>query len=94
MHGRPESLVKQQGDFGGCDGDADVDEQRDGGEASDEANYEQNAAGNLDNTHEGRDDVRVGYADLREPAEAESLGEEKFLDAFGEKNPANEDAQQ
>jgi len=49
---------------------------------------------NLHHTDERRGDVRPGNADFGEAADAVSLSEEEFLDSFGEKNPADKNAQQ
>ena len=44
----------------------------------------------LDRAYEGRADLRRRDADLREPADAERLGKNKFLNAFREEHGAHE----
>ena len=49
VHGGPESGLCEHGKFGSRDGDGDIDEQRDGGEARQQAEDEQPAANDFDN---------------------------------------------
>src|SRR5205823_13779677 len=94
VHGGPEALVAEERPLGGDDGDGDIDEQRHGHEAAADAEDEGGAADDLDDSDERRREVRVGDSDFGEAACAEGVRVKKFEDAFGEEDPADDEAEE
>src|SRR5713101_468651 len=85
---RAEARLREHRQLGGGDGDEHVDDQRNSSEACHQADDEQSAADDLDNSHEWREQLWRGNADLHEPPDAERVGKEKLLYAFREEDAA------
>jgi len=92
MHGGPEAGFHQHGKFGSGYGHRDVNEQRNGRKTREQSDDKQEAAGDFHRSDERCEEVRGGNANLRKAAHAERGGKEELLNAFGEKNPAHQDA--
>jgi len=92
MQSSPESVVDEERDFGGADGGGDDGEQRDGGERGVEAEQDEGPEDRFDSADEGRGKSWERDSDAREAGDAEGSGEDELLDAFGQEDPANQDA--
>ena len=94
VHRRPESLFEQHRNLRGGNGDRNIDEQGHGGKGRKEAGNQKRAAANLHHANERPGELRNGNTDLRKASRAEGGREEKFLNAFGKEDPADEEPQQ
>ena len=94
MHCCPETLLEQHRDFGGRNGYENIDQQRYRAEPSEKAQDQQRPAHDFDDTDKGPCERWRGNPDMSEAAAAERGGKEKFLDAFGDKDPSDKNAQQ
>jgi len=63
-----------------------------GRKTREQSDDKQEAAGDFHRSDERCEEVRGGNANLRKAAHAERGGKEELLNAFGEKNPAHQDA--
>lgn len=91
MHGCPEAML-QQGKLGGGERNRNDDEKRHRSERRTQAEDEQCAANNLDNADQWGREVRSRDAYMDKATGAQCGGIKKFLNAFREKNPADEKA--
>jgi hypothetical protein len=85
----PNSGIEQDRNFRGPDRHEHVNYHRDGGEASEQPQDKKHSAHDLANADEGSQDFRVRNSDLREAAHALRFWRQELLDAFREKDAAD-----
>src|SRR5712692_9720776 len=90
----PESMAEQDRNFCGNNRDGDVDQERDRGEAREQAENEQRATDSFHAANERPHDLRRRNADLGKSTCAQIGWIKKFLNAFSEKYRADEEPNQ
>ena len=80
------------GNFGGENGDGNIDEQGDGREAGKQADEQQEAADDFNAADKGSEELRMRDADASKTARTPLRDEEKFFDALEKKYPPGQPA--
>src|ERR1017187_8076709 len=86
MGHRPEAFTEPQGNLRGCNGNADVDDQRNRRQPRDQPEQEQRSKDDFHDPNKGSRKAGSGNADARETSDAKSFRKEKLLYALGEEN--------
>src|SRR5215471_4824772 len=79
-------------DLGRIQCNTNIDEERNGCGAPQQPDENQRAANSLNYAHERGYELGPGNADIHKSTDAKPLREQKFLNAFGKENPADENA--
>jgi hypothetical protein len=86
----PEAVAEKYRDLGRENRQADVDKQHNGGQPRQQSNDQQRATDCFASTHEGSRDFRSWDANLGEAAGGKFSREQEFLNAFREKDAADQ----
>lgn len=86
VHHGPEAFIGEYLGLGGGDSHEHDDDERDTGQAGEQAEQHQHATSDFEGPDEAAEEPGSRQAYLRKAPCAEAVGEEEFLDAFGEEH--------
>jgi len=93
VQGGPDAVLDEVGNLGGGDGGADDGQQRDASPNGVDSEQDQHSADDLDSADEWCGEAGGGDSDFGEAGDTKGPGKIQLLNAFGEEDPADKDAE-